>query len=198
MRLCFATNNEHKLAEVQQLFGNKFNIIGLAQIGHQGNIPEDYDTMEQNSMQKARFIKSQYGIDCFADDSGLEVKALNWAPGVYSARYAGIQRSSVDNNARLMQEMLGKTDRAARFKAVISLALGDSEHQFTGIVDGQIIKEMMGTDGFGYDPLFIPNGYSQTFAEMKGEEKNKISHRGLAITKLINHLQGLKKEINGI
>ncbi len=188
MRLCFATNNLHKLYEVQQLVGNSFKILSLSEIGHQGDIPEDFETMDENSMQKAQFIKDQYGIDCFADDSGLEVAALNGAPGVYSARYAGPQRNSRDNNLKLIKEMTGVTDRFARFRAAISLIIDQKAQQFEGIVEGHIIEEMRGSDGFGYDPLFTPKGYDVTFAEMSAEEKNKISHRGLAVQKLVDYL----------
>ncbi len=151
--------------------------------------------MEENSMQKACFIKERYGIDCFTDDSGLEVKALNGAPGVYSARYAGPQRNSLDNNTKLLREMESEPHRSARFKSVISLIIGKEEHQFEGIVEGQLVKEPRGTNGFGYDPLFIPNGYDQTFAEMSAEEKNRISHRGLAVKKLVNYLQVINSEV---
>ncbi len=193
MRLCFATSNDHKLSEVQQLIGNQFELVGLKQIGHEGDIPEDFDTMEENSMQKAQYINNLYRIACFADDSGLEVKALEGAPGVYSARYAGPQRSREDNNIRLISEMQGITDRSARFKAVISLIVDQKEVQFEGIVEGHIVNEMRGIEGFGYDPLFIPSGYDITFSEMGSEEKNKISHRGLAVKKLVNYLKDLNQ-----
>lgn len=191
MRLCFATNNAHKLQEVQQLVGNKFEVVSLDQLGHHEDIAEDFQTMEENSMQKARFIKDQYGVDCFADDSGLEVHALGGAPGVYSARYAGPQRDSGDNNIKLIGEMSGVVDRSAQFRAVISLVVDKKEIQFEGVVEGKIITEIRGTEGFGYDPLFVPNGYDTTFAEMGSEEKNRISHRGLAVQKLVQHLTTL-------
>lgn len=192
MKLCFATNNEHKLQEVKQLIGDKFDIVGLAEIGHSDDIPEDYQTMEENSMQKARFINNKYGVNCFSDDSGLEVKSLNGNPGVYSARYAGEQRNSLDNNIKLLREMEGFEDRTANFKAVISLIYDNKEYQFEGIVEGRIANEMSGIDGFGYDPLFIPEGYHQTFAEMGAKEKNDISHRGRAVNKLVDHLLPIK------
>jgi len=191
MRLCFATNNGHKLSEIRQLVGDQFEIVSLNDIGHQGEIPENFETMEENSLQKAEFIKNSYGVDCFADDSGLEVESINGDPGVRSARYAGPQRDSLDNNAKLLQELSGIENRSARFKSVISLVLGNSNIQFEGIVNGQIIEAFRGKEGFGYDPIFVPDGYEITFAEMEMEEKNQISHRGIAVNKLVEYLKTL-------
>ena len=188
MRLCFATNNLHKLAEVQHLVGDNFELAGLGSIGHQGDIPEDYETMEENSLQKAQFIYKKYNINCFADDSGLEVNALNGNPGVYSARYAGPQRNSIDNNNKVLKNMHGVIERSARFRAVISLILNGDEYQFEGVVNGSIVAEPTGQEGFGYDPIFIPVGSDVTFAQMSAEEKNSISHRGEAIRKLVDFL----------
>ena len=194
MKLCFATNNDHKLKEVQQLVGEQFELLTLNDIGYEGEIPEDYETMEENSLQKAQFIFDRYQINCFADDSGLEVDALNGAPGVYSARYAGPQRSHEDNNQKLLTELSEAAIRTGRFKAVISLIIGGEVRQFEGVVEGTIARSLQGEGGFGYDPLFIPSGYEITFAEMSDQKKNRLSHRGIAIARLVDYLKGLSND----
>lgn len=168
---------------------DNISLVSLHDIGHNADIAEDHDTMEENSMQKARFIFDNYEVNCFADDSGLVVDAINGAPGVYSARYAGPQRSHSDNNKKLLSELEGKQDRSARFKTVISLITNDEVKQFEGTVEGVIANKLAGSGGFGYDPLFIPEGYDRTFAQMADHEKNKLSSRGRAIAQLVDHLK---------
>lgn len=192
MKLVFATNNEHKLSEVNRMLGNQFEIIGLKDIGCLEDIPETADTLEGNASQKSRYIFEKYGVKCFADDTGLEVEALNMEPGVYSARYAGSQRNSEDNMQKLLFELDKIKNRKARFRTVISLILDGNEITFEGIADGEILKTRQGLEGFGYDPIFQPKGYSVSFAEMDIAEKNKISHRAKAVTKLIEYLKNLK------
>lgn len=191
MKIVFATNNAHKLDEVRAILqGTGIEILSLNDIGCHEDIPEDAGTLEGNAMQKARYVKSHYGYDCFADDTGLEVNALGGAPGVYSARYASLDNAAAashDSDAnmlRLLRELNGKTDRAAQFRTVIALIFQGKENLFEGIVRGVITTERHGTDGFGYDPVFQPDGYNTTFAEMTAEEKNAISHRGRATAKL--------------
>ena len=192
MKLCFATNNSHKLDEIRQMIGDRHQIVSLADLGHHEDIPEDFDTMEENSLQKASFIHSKYGINCFADDSGLEVDALDGAPGVFSARFAGPQRNDADNNSKLLATLEGVENRNARFRAVISLILNNGSYQFEGVVRGTLGTGLQGQGGFGYDPLFIPEGYDITFAEMNEVEKNQLSHRGRAVQKLVEFLSNLK------
>ena len=184
MKLYFATNNIHKLKEVQEVVGDSFQIESMRSLGINEDIPEDQQTLEGNALQKARFLYDRTGESCFADDTGLEVDALNGAPGVYSARYAGDAKNSFDNMALLLKNMSGKQNRKARFRTVIALILDGKEYLFEGIVNGTITEEPRGTAGFGYDPLFVPDGYSTTFAEMDSEAKNAISHRGRAVEKL--------------
>ena len=185
----FVTNNKHKLEEVRNILGDKFDIRSLADIGCNMEIPENGSTFEENALEKAHFVKKFYGFDCFADDSGLEVEALDGAPGVRSARYASEDGHDNDaNNAKLLQEMEGKTNHKANFKTVIAYVTDKGDHCFEGKVNGQIITEKRGTQGFGYDPLFVPDGYEQTFAEMGPEEKNKISHRARAVQKFVDFL----------
>lgn len=184
MKLYFATNNIHKLKEVQEVVGDSFQIESMRSLGINEDIPEDQQTLEGNALQKARFLYDRTGESCFADDTGLEVDALNGAPGVYSARYAGEAKNSLDNMALLLKNMSGKQNRKARFRTVIALILDGKEYLFEGIVNGTIAEEPRGTAGFGYDPLFVPDGYSTTFAEMDSEAKNAISHRGRAVEKL--------------
>ena len=188
-RICFATNNKHKIAEVSQMLEGKYELVSLEEIGCHEELPEEQDTMEGNSRQKAEYVWQKYNISCFADDSGLEVETLNGAPGVYSARYAGPQRSDSDNINLLLKNLEGQTNRRARFKTSITLILNGQEHQFEGTVNGTITKEWKGNKGFGYDPVFLPDGYEQTFAEMTGEQKNAISHRGHAVRKLVEFLK---------
>ena len=184
MKLYFATNNIYKLKEVQEVVGDSFQIESMRSLGINEDIPEDQQTLEGNALQKARFLYDRTGESCFADDTGLEVDALNGAPGVYSARYAGDAKNSFDNMALLLKNMSGKQNRKARFRTVIALILDGKEYLFEGIVNGTIAEEPRGKAGFGYDPLFVPDGYSTTFAEMDSEAKNAISHRGRAVEKL--------------
>ena len=187
MDLIFATHNLHKLQEVQQLVGNKFNLKSLSDIGCTVDIPETGHTFRDNASQKSSYIFGHYGLNCFADDSGLEVTALNNEPGVYSAHYSGTRDSA--QNLQLVLDKLGnQTNREARFVAVISLMLNGKEYFFEGAVQGHISTQMAGQQGFGYDPIFIPEGYNCTFADLPAAEKNRISHRGKAMTKLIDFL----------
>jgi XTP/dITP diphosphohydrolase len=188
MKLVFATNNQHKLNEVRRMLGERFNVLGLSDIGCNEDIPETADTLEGNASIKSRYVHEKYGINCFADDTGLEVEALGMQPGVYSARYAGPQRNPEDNMNKLIVELDKIKNRKARFRTVISLIIGGNEQLFEGIVNGKIIEEKKGTMGFGYDPIFQPDGYEHTFAEIDMDEKNKLSHRGKAVEKLIAYL----------
>lgn len=188
IQLVFATNNAHKLEEVQAVVGGKFRIITLADIGCTDDIPETGDTFEANASQKSTYLYTKYGYDCFADDSGLEVSALGNEPGVYSARYSGT-RDMEKNMDLLLQRLGNNSNRKARFRTVISLRIKEKEYFFEGAVDGEIGFEHRGEGGFGYDPLFIPYGYNQTFAQMNPAEKNAISHRAIAIAKLADFLK---------
>ncbi len=192
MKLVFATNNEHKINEIREMLSDKFILVSLDQIGCNDDIPETSDTIEGNASQKANYIYLKYGLNCFADDTGLEVEALDMAPGIYSARYAGPQRNSEDNIDKLLSELDKIKNRKARFRTVISLIIDGKETLFEGIVNGNIIEERKGKKGFGYDPVFQPEGYNLSFAEMDLKEKNKISHRGRAIAKLTNFLTNLE------
>ena len=187
-KIVFATNNQHKLEEVRSMIGSYFEVLSLRDIDCNEEIPENGSTFEENAIYKARYIKDNYGYDCFADDSGLEVKALNNAPGVYSARYAGEPSNSQRNIEKLMREMQGKEERLARFRTCIAYISDREKEIFEGCVEGYIIDTLRGFNGFGYDPLFVPCGYDITFAEMSSEEKNKISHRAIAVQKLIEYL----------
>lgn len=189
MELVFATNNKHKLEEISALAGEHFVIRGLEEIGISEEIPEEQDTLSGNASQKSWFIHDRTGVNCFADDTGLEIEALDSRPGVISARYAGSACSPQDNMDKVLAEMQGITNRAARFRTVISLIINGTEHQFEGIVEGKILTERHGDEGFGYDPIFIPDGFTQSFAQMPLSEKNKISHRGRATQKLIAFLK---------
>ena len=184
MKLVFATNNQHKLDEVRKITAGNSEIVSLSDINCHEEIPETADTLEGNALQKARYIKEHFGYDCFADDTGLEVEALHNAPGVYSARYAGPGHDSEANMNKLLHEMEGKENRKARFRTVIALILEGKEYLFEGVVNGTIIKEKKGGSGFGYDPIFMPDTYAQTFAEMGNDIKNRISHRAEAVKKL--------------
>ena len=184
-KLVFATNNAHKLDEISSILGEKVELLSLKDIHCHVDIPETADTLEGNAMLKAEYIYKNYGLDCFADDTGLEVEALNGAPGVYSARYAGGEEHNAEANMqKLLQNMQGVQNRKAQFRTAICLILDGKKHLFEGIVKGEIIKEKRGSSGFGYDPIFVPEGYTKTFAEMGNETKNKISHRALAVEKL--------------
>ncbi len=187
-RIVFATNNAHKLEEIRAILGEDFQVLGLSDIGCNEDIPETADTLEGNAEIKARYVKEHYGYDCFADDTGLEVDALGGAPGVYSARYAGPGHDSAANVALLLKNLESKSDRAARFRTVIALVEGDKITLVDGVVEGRIIDELRGDNGFGYDPIFVPEGYDKTFAEMDSKEKNSISHRARATAGLKNIL----------
>jgi len=191
MKLIFATNNKHKLEEISKALNSKFNLLSLSDIGFKEEIPETHETLEENSREKAEYIYSRFKINVFADDTGLEIDALNGEPGVYSARYAGEHCSFTDNMNKVLEKLENNTNRTAKFRTVITLILDGKEYQFEGIVEGEITKTKHGIEGFGYDPIFRPNGYKETFAEMSIELKNKISHRGLAVKKLIEFLEKL-------
>ena len=187
-KLVFATNNLHKLSEVRAIIGSQFEILSLNDIGFNEEIPETASTLEGNASLKSRAIYEKFGIDCFADDTGLEVEALNGQPGVYSARYAGPENDANKNTAKLLNELISTTNRKAQFRTVISLILNGSEYFFEGIVKGEISMEKRGNQGFGYDPVFIPEGYQKSFAELSAKEKNTISHRARATQKLSEFL----------
>ena len=187
-KFVFATNNAHKLEEVTAILGDKIELLSMKDIHCHADIPETADTLEGNALLKARYIFENYNMDCFADDTGLEVEALNGAPGLYSARYAGDAHNSEANMRKLLQDMEGIENRKAQFRTVFALIINGKEHLFEGIVKGEITKHRCGSSGFGYDPVFIPEGYTQTYAEMGNTLKNKISHRALATNKLCNFL----------
>lgn len=183
-KIVFATNNRHKLDEIRSILGTSYTIVPMDEIGCSEDIPETAGTLEGNALLKAQHIKTHYGYDCFADDTGLEVKALNNAPGVYSARYAGESKDPKANMRKVIKELENQTDRSARFRTVIALLLGEKEYLFEGIVEGKLIEEARGNAGFGYDPVFVPEGFMETFAEMGVDVKNKISHRAKAVEQL--------------
>jgi len=190
MQLCFATNNAHKLEEIRHKLGDRFDIMSLNDIGFLGELPETSNTIEGNSLQKADFVFRKFDIDCIADDTGLEVDALDGAPGVISARYAGPGQNASENIDLLLKNMEGRANRSARFKTVITLLLRGKKSQFEGVVQGAITHERRGSDGFGYDPVFVPEGHRRTFAEMSMDEKNQISHRSRAVEQLVKYLTG--------
>ncbi|MEN2402864.1 non-canonical purine NTP diphosphatase [Flavobacterium sp. MC2016-06] len=192
MNLVFASNNKNKIKEIQSILPETIKILSLEEIGCHEDIPETADTIEGNAILKADYVTQKFGYDCFADDTGLEVTALNGEPGVYSARYAGEQRSADDNMNKLLNALLDKSDRSAKFKTVIALNLKGEQHLFTGIAKGQITLNKTGNEGFGYDPIFQPEGYTETFAELPLETKNKIGHRGKATQQLIDFLNATK------
>ncbi|MBE0662169.1 MAG: non-canonical purine NTP diphosphatase [Bacteroidales bacterium] len=195
--LVFATQNKHKIEEINAVLQTNmvqqqnpiWNIIGLAEINCFEDIHETSDTLEGNALQKALYVKNNFGHDCFADDTGLEVDALDGRPGIYSARYAGSHRSFDDNISKILEELKDERIRNARFRTVVALVLGSDHYFFEGKVEGRIIHERHGSSGFGYDPVFVPDGFEKTFAEMTLDEKNQISHRALAVKKLINFLK---------
>ncbi len=189
MKLVFATHNDHKLKEVQQLLPDYIELLSLKDIQCFDEIPETGETLEENAKIKANFVTQTYGLDCFSDDTGLLVDALNGSPGVYSARYAGEQKSAQDNMVKLLSELKGEEKRSAHFKTVIHLNLKGHSYTFDGIVEGTITQEEQGSGGFGYDPIFKPDGFDQTFGELPSATKNAISHRGRAIQKLANFLK---------
>lgn len=188
--LVFATGNSHKLREVRELIGQHYDVKGLADIGCTEDIPETSPTIADNALQKAHYVRDHYQLDCFSEDTGLEVDALNGDPGIYSARYAGPQKNAQDNMQLLLQNLDGKDHRAAQFRTVVALILDGEEHTFEGIVRGRILEAPRGTGGFGYDPVFVPEGYDQTFAELDASIKNQISHRGRAVRQLAEFLSG--------
>ena len=204
MKIVFATNNKHKLAEIRAILGPQFEVVSLADIGCHEDIPETGTTLEENALMKAEYIYNKYHLSCFADDTGLEVEALNGAPGVYSARYAsmeatvpcgspqGLSHDSEANMARLLRELANNNNRKARFRTVIALIIDGKVTTFEGIVNGEIITEKRGGEGFGYDPIFQPEGYNKTFAELGVDVKNQISHRARATQKLVEYLKTLK------
>lgn len=191
MKLVFASNNKNKIAEIQQLVGEQFQIVSLEEIGCTEDIPETAATIEGNAVLKAQYVFEKYGYHCFADDTGLEIEALNSEPGVYSARYAGEEKDPDKNMDLVLTKLLGQTNRMAQFKTVIALFVHGAQHLFEGIVQGEIIEEKRGTQGFGYDPIFVPENETRTFAEMSMEEKAKMSHRGRAVEKLIGFLKNI-------
>ena len=191
-QIVFATNNKHKLEEIRNILDNTLNILSLDDINCHEDIPEIGSTIEENALIKARYIKEKYGYDCFADDTGLEIKSLNNEPGVYSARYAGNDHNSEKNMQKVLENLKGKNDRSACFRTCIALITSNNEYLFEGKIEGEIITEKKGESGFGYDPIFVPDGYTQTFAELGNDIKNKISHRALAVKKLINFLKPIK------
>ena len=189
IKLVFATNNQHKLNELSKLAGDQFYLLSLKDINCFDEIPETADTLEGNAALKAQYIWEKFGINCFADDTGLEVDALNGQPGVYSARYAGEDQDSEANLSKVLKELTGNTNRKARFRTVICLIIDGKKYFFEGIVNGNLLSERHGIEGFGYDPIFVPVGFDKTFAEMDMVVKNKISHRGIATEKLISFLK---------
>ena len=191
MKLVFATNNKHKLEEMRAILGGKVELLSLADIDCHDDIPETADTLEGNALIKARYIYDKYGCSCFADDTGLEVDALGGEPGVYSARYAGEHNDSEANLRKLLQNLTGKSERSAQFRTVIALIIEGEEFLFDGIVRGRISEERMGSAGFGYDPIFVPDGYEESFAQMAAEQKNAISHRSRAASALNDYLETL-------
>jgi len=193
-KLVFATNNIHKLSEVKDIVAGGIQIVNLADIGCAEEIPETADTLEGNAFLKARYVSEKYGYDCFADDTGLEVEVLDGAPGVYSARYAGPAHDSQANIQKLLRALDGKTNRKARFRTVIALILDDTEYLFEGIINGHITESPRGVNGFGYDPVFVPDHYGQTFAELGDVIKNTISHRAKAAHQLADFLSTCDKK----
>ncbi|SHL16059.1 non-canonical purine NTP diphosphatase [Flavobacterium chilense] len=192
MQLVFASNNINKIKEIQSILNGSIQLLSLEDIGCYEDIPETADTIEGNAILKANYVTEKFGYDCFADDTGLEVHALNGEPGVYSARYAGEQRNADDNMNKLLDALSAKEDRSAQFKTVIALNLKGEQHLFTGIVKGEITLSKTGDHGFGYDPVFKPENYTETFAELAAEIKNKIGHRGKATQQLIDYLNSTK------
>ena len=191
-KFVFATNNSHKLEEVTAILGNRIELLSLKDIHCHTDIPETADTLEGNALLKAQYIYENYQMDCFADDTGLEVEALNGEPGVYSARYAGDGHNAEANMLKLLHAMEGIENRKAQFRTAFALIIDGKEHLFEGVIKGEIIKTRRGNSGFGYDPIFVPEGYTQTFAEMGNELKNKISHRAIATNKLCKFLNSIQ------
>lgn len=191
MKLVFASNNQNKIKEIQQMLPESIAVLSLEDIGCTEDIPETAATIEGNAILKANYVTEKYGYNCFADDTGLEVAVLNGEPGVYSARYAGEQKDANNNMDKLLSNLENKSNRKAQFKTVIALNINKNQHLFTGIVKGNIIQEKIGTQGFGYDPIFVAENDTRTFAELTIEEKATISHRGIAVKQLIEYLQNI-------
>ena len=194
MKLVFATNNKHKIEEVQNLLKNDFQILGLEDIGCDEELAETGNTLEENAFQKAKYVFDKYDVNCFADDTGLEIETLNGKPGVYSARYAGEEKNAEKNIEKVLKELTEKQNRNAYFKSIISLIIKEQHYSFEGIVNGKISTKKIGNSGFGYDPIFIPDGFEKSFAQMTLEEKNKISHRAIAVKKLVVFLNSIKSK----
>ena len=188
-RLVFATRNPGKVKEIAELLAAQFTVVGLDDIGCHEDVPETAETIKGNAIQKAEYVKTHYGVDCFADDTGLEVNALNGAPGVYTARYAGPEKDANANMDKLLDALRNEPDRGARFKTVIALTSDEGTQTFEGLCPGAIALQRSGADGFGYDPVFVPDGATSTFAEMDAEEKNRISHRGKAVRAMVAKLK---------
>ena len=193
-KLVFSTNNTHKLEEVSLILGDKIELLSLKDIHCDVDIPETENTLEGNALLKAEYVYNTYGLNCFGDDTGLEIETLNNEPGVYSARYAGEDKNSQANMLKVLHKLEGKENRKAQFRTAIALILDGEKYLFEGIIKGEIIKEKRGESGFGYDPIFIPEGYDQTFAQLGNDVKNKISHRALAINKLCEFLRSIDKK----
>jgi len=189
MELVFATHNKNKVLEIKNLIQKNIKLLSLSDIGFKGEIIENGNSLHENSLIKAKFIRSKYGINCFADDTGLEVHSLNNEPGIYSSRYAGYPINTNNNIKKLINNLERFNNKSARFRTVISLIINENIYSFEGVVNGNIIKEIKGKKGFGYDPIFIPNGYNKTFAELSLKEKNLISHRSIAVNKMIRFLE---------
>ncbi|MDR2765711.1 MAG: non-canonical purine NTP diphosphatase [Tannerella sp.] len=194
--IVFATNNENKLKEVKAMLPSDIRLVSLSDLHYHHTLTETADTLEENALQKARFVRRKFGYDCFADDTGLEVDALDGQPGVYSARYAGEECDSYANVQKLLRNLSGTTNRRAHFRTVIALILGDEEHLFEGVIHGQITHSMRGSKGFGYDPVFVPDKHTETFAEMTDAAKNTASHRAQAVKKLAAFLTAVRKQMN--
>ena len=192
MKLVFATNNKHKIEEVQNLLKNDFQILSLEDIGCDEELAETGNTLEENAFQKAKYVFDKYNVNCFADDTGLEIETLNGKPGVYSARYAGEEKNAEKNVEKVLNELKETQNRNAYFKSIISLIIKGQQYSFEGIVNGNISTRKIGNSGFGYDPIFIPDGFEKSFAEMTLEEKNKISHRAIVVKKLVAFLYSIK------
>ena len=189
MELIIASQNQNKLVEFKKILGDKINLFSLSDIGLNQEIPENEKTIKKNAMFKAKFVNTQTGKNVFADDTGLEIDSLNGEPGVYSARYSGVERNSDKNIELVLTKLKNKSNRNSRFKTIISLIIDGQSVNFEGVVEGKITEEKRGTNGFGYDPIFQPNGYASTFGEMSLKEKNKISHRSIAINKMVQYLK---------
>lgn len=194
MKIVFATNNKHKLEEIKKISKGQLEILSLSDINCHEDIPETGDTLKENALIKAQFVKERFGLDCFADDTGLEVEALNNAPGIYSSRYAGPKCDPDDNMQKLLHDLKNKESRKAQFRTVIALIFNGEEHYFEGIIRGEIIYQKEGNNGFSYDPIFKPTGYNKTFGELSDEIKNSLSHRAIATKKLVAFLLNQKKQ----